>query len=44
MKYKVLKECLSVKQPRWLEPGSIFDGTPNSPRIKALLNRGYIEP
>lgn len=43
MKYKVLKECLSVKQPRWLEPGTIFDGTPNSPRIKALLDRGYIE-
>lgn len=43
MKYKVLKEFLTVKNPRWLAPGEIIDGQPSGARIKALLEKGYIE-
>lgn len=43
MKYKVLKEILTAKNPRWLKPGDIFDGQAEGARIKALLERGYIE-
>lgn len=43
MKYKVLKEFLTVKNPHWLAPGEIIDGQPSGARIKALLDKGYIE-
>lgn len=43
MRYRVLKEFLTVKNPRWLNPGEIIDGQPNGARIKALLEKGYIE-
>lgn len=43
MKYKVLKEFLTVKNPRWLAPGEVIDGQPTGARIKALLDKGYIE-
>lgn len=43
MKYKVLKEFLTVKNPRWLNPGEIIDAQPSGARICALLEKGYIE-
>lgn len=43
MRYKVLKEFLTVKNPHWLAPGEIIDGQPTGARIKALLDKGYIE-
>lgn len=42
-RYKVLKEILTVKNPRWLKPGEEFEATPSSSRIRALLEHGYIE-
>ena len=42
-RYKVLKEILTVKNPRWLKPGEEFKATTSSPRVRALLEHGYIE-
>lgn len=42
-RYRVLKEILTVKNPRWLKPGEEFKATPSSSRIRALLEHGYIE-
>lgn len=43
MKYIVLKEFLTEKNPRWRVPGEVFDATTKSKKIMALLEKGYIE-